>query len=443
MGFFFLLSAVGIFLYWQTINTLHKADYQFLDDEVENVQVLLNAGDKYKTALKQAVIHDPIRSENSIYRYFIRVVDDKSTIIIETPGMHDIFTNNQSTYSGYKKYLWYSKNGISYLLIQKLVHLDSKKMGYIQILLDVSFQHSFINDRKNIFLLLLMAALSSVALGFMIANRGLRSLRVLAQTTENITITSLDQRIDPASWPMELRGVAHAFNKMLTRIQSSFERLHQLSGDLAHELRAPITNLIGESEMALSKSLTIPDYQDVLESHLEECRHLSQLIDNMLFLARAEHPQSVLETKPLVVNDEINNMLDYFQALTDEKHIAMFCDGAAILNANSIMFRRVINNVLSNAIKYTPNGGSISISIQEYNQKVGITITDTGIGIASEHLPRLFDRFYRVQPARDKQTGGHGLGLAIVKSIVNLHKGSIDIASEVNKGTCVTLIFPK
>ncbi len=440
LGVFFLLSTVCIFLYWQTINTLHKADYQFLDDEVENVQILLNARDQYSKSIKQAVMIDPIQSENSMYRYFIRIVDDKAGVISETPGMRNILPAYQLNNTSRKKYRWYSKNDVTYLLVQKSIFINPERKAYIQILLDVSSQHSFINDRKNLLLILLIAAISSIALGFIVANRGLYSLHVLAKTTENISIHSLDQRIDPASWPVELRGVAFAFNQMLARVQTGFDRLHQLSADLAHELRTPVTNLIGESEISLIKPLTIEQYQNVISSNLEELQRLSSLIDAMLYIARTENTRE-LHKETININAEIMAIVDYFHAAAEEKRITIVCNGDAELSVNLMMFRRIINNILSNALKFTNDNGHIAISIISYLDEIFIDISDTGVGIAAEHISKLFNRFYRV-PADANQPKGHGLGLPIVKSIMDMHDGAISVTSEAGKGTCVRLTFP-
>lgn len=441
---FVLLALIAVFLYWQMMNVLHKADYQFLDNQVEDIQELLEANqhNSIDTTLKKVVIEDPLESTNIVYRYFIRVFDQDGHIQLETPGMGDIVSAAQMPYEKEIKYLWYDKNKTHYLLAQHAVAMPDGGFKHVQVMLDVSSQHGFVSDRKRLGLYFLAAVISAILLGIFIANRGLRSLYMLTKMTENITIHSLDQRINPASWPVELRGVALSFNHMLTRINSAIEQLKQFSGDLAHDMRIPITNLIGESELALSREMTNEKYRDVLSSHLEELQRLSRLIDGLLFLARSESPQFSLQLSKLDAAAEIRAMSDYFSAVADEKSIDVIIEGNAYLMADMMMFRRVINNLLSNALKFTPAKGSVRIILQDKNEGVFIDIVDSGVGIEASHLPKLFNRFYRIDASRNQATGGHGLGLPIVKSIVNLHKGTISIESTPGVGTKVSLFFP-
>lgn len=442
---FVLLAFIAVFLYWQMSNVLHKADYQFLDSQVEEIQDLLLANQHVSmdSALKKVIVENPLDSMNANYRYFIRIINHDGRIQLETPGIADIVTNEQVSYEKEIKYFWYDKNKIHYLLVQHAAKMPDGTLKHIQVLLDVSSQHGFVSDQKRLGWYFLAAVISAMLLGFFIANRGLRSLYMLIKMTENITIHSLDRRIDPSSWPVELRGVALSFNHMLTRINAAIEQLKQFSGDLAHDMRIPIANLIGESELALSREMTNEKYRDVLSSHLEELLRLSRLIDSLLFLARSESPQFSLQLSRLDAAAEIRAMSEYFSAVADEKSIDVVIDGHADLLADAMMFRRVINNVLSNALKFTPEKGRVSIILNDQRDGVFIDIVDSGIGIEAPHIPKLFNRFYRIDASRHQATGGHGLGLPIVKSIVNAHKGSITIESTPGVGTKVSLFFPK
>jgi two-component system heavy metal sensor histidine kinase CusS len=267
---------------------------------------------------------------------------------------------------------------------------------------------------------------------------------MLTLAVEKITTTSMHQRISPKFWPKELSALGIAFNQMLDRIETSFLKLKQFSADLAHELRTPISNLMGETEIALSYNQSLEGYRQVMESNLEELHRISHLIENILFLSHAENPQLYLEKKILNVQEEILIVIDFYQAMADEKNIQISQIGKAKLNINSVMFRRMLSNILSNAIKYTDKDNFIHFDIIEKDRNlVQITCRDTGLGIAKEHLPKIFDRFYRVDTARSNYSGGMGLGLSIAKSIVELHQGTISIISELGKGTTVTLVFPR
>ncbi|MCW5583058.1 MAG: heavy metal sensor histidine kinase [Gammaproteobacteria bacterium] len=446
---FVLLTIITLFLYWETVNILYKADYQFLSNEVESLQYILRNKKIDSNVIKQNIVEFPTQISDSIYRYYTRIYNENNQVIIETPGMssilpHEIFLKPSFNRNYKKTHRWYSNHHANYLLVQSPVAFENNKIGTILIALDISYQHMMISDRKFLIIALLASMLCSLLLGFTIAHRGMKSLYVLTDTVKTITATSLHQRIDPKSLPKELNKLGIAFNQMLDRIESSFTRLKQFSSDLAHELRIPINNLVGETEITLSRNHTVDEYQQVLISNLEEFHRISQLIENILFLSRAENPQLEIQKNLLKVDEEIAVVCDYYQAMADEKNISISIEGKADLHVNLIMFRRMISNILSNALKYTPSKGWIRFEISTMkNNNVQIMLRDNGIGIPIEHQPKIFDRFYRVDTARSQHSGGIGLGLAIVKSIVDLHQGQVSIDSEPEIGTTICVILPQ
>lgn len=445
---FFLLTAITSFLYWETRNILYKADYQFLAEEVDTLQYILN--DKFPdlNELKKEVVEIPLEPDGSMYRYYIRVLNENKKLIIETPGINTVLPpinklTSTAELLGKKSYKWYSANGNNYLLIQSPVHFSNKKIGFIQIALDTTYQQSMVSDRKEHIVSLIISTFCALILSFFIAHRATRSLFELTTAAKKISATSLHERLDPASWPVELRELGFAFNQMLERIELSFLRLKQFSADLAHELRTPISNLIGTSEIILAQPHSKEEYRQVIESNLEEMQRLSQIMENILFLSRAENPKFEIEKKILSTRHEIELVCEFYQAMAEEKQINIICEGQADCSAHPVMFKRVISNLLSNALKYSRNNSVIRINIVEAEDNIFITISDSGIGIAPEHLPYIFDRFYRADAARSEHSGGVGLGLAIVKSIVELHQGNIAIESKEAQGTVVSLAFPK
>lgn len=449
LAVFVVLTIIVLILYWTTIHLLYKADYEFLADEVDTIQYILEKNPINEIALKEAVVDAPLSPEGSIYRYFIRILDNKKNLLIETPGTKQVLQNvnnlhKSSEFIEKKRFFWYENNDSKYLLIQAPIMLGKKSsVGFVQIALDITYQHSIIHDRNKLIYALLAGTLFALILGIIIAKRGLRSLYLLTDTVQKITATSLDNRIDPTSWPKELSGLGNAFNQMLDRMETSFSRLKQFSADLSHELRTPITNMIGQTEIALTYEDNVAEYRKAMESNLEELQRMSSLVENILFLAKAENPQLDLQKKLIHAHDEIALICEFYQAIADEKDIKVKIDGQADLHANPIMFRRLISNILSNALKYSPEHREIYFNISEVNDSVQITARDQGDGIAPEHLLKIFDRFYRVDSARAQKTGGIGLGLAIVKSIVDMHHGRIAITSELNSGTTISIHLPK
>lgn len=294
----------------------------------------------------------------------------------------------------------------------------------------------------KVIITLLFSTLGTIVLGNIVARNGLRRIRDLTEAMEKITANSLQQRLDPNDWPKELKYLGNNFNAMLNRIENSFTQLSQFSADIAHELRNPINSLRGMTEVILYSEKSPEAYQQLLESHLEEYSYLSKVIENLLFLARSDHGELTLDKEKLNTRAEINKILEYYQSVIDEKNLNLQFIGNAQINADPLLFKRVISNLLSNAVRYTPNNGDIEIHINSQDTFIEIAIHNSGEGIEAKHLPKIFDRFYCADSARSSQSGGSGLGLAIVKSIMNLHNGSIEIESIKNQNTVVNLTFP-
>lgn len=295
---------------------------------------------------------------------------------------------------------------------------------------------------EKIIVSFLLCALSAIFLGYIIARKGLNRMKAFENKMEEISGDSLHERIALKEWPKELTTLAIKFNSMLDRLQTSFNQLTQFSSDIAHELRTPLNNLRVITELALSKNTCPSEYKKMFEIKMEQYQHLSKLIENLLFLARSNHGEVNLKLEKVDARDQILNLIDYYQAVASEKNITLTCQGHANIFVDTTLFKRVISNLLSNALEHTSQNGNVTITLESAHPWVNIYIEDNGSGIAETHLNKLFDRFYRVDQARSSGSGSLGLGLAIVKSIVDLHKGKINVKSTVNLGTTVTLQLP-
>lgn len=275
-----------------------------------------------------------------------------------------------------------------------------------------------------------VAALLSGFLGWVVARRGLAPLRRIARRASDITASKLDQRLETAEIPVELAEVAGTLNAMLARLKESFDRLSGFSSDIAHELRTPLSNLLTQTQVMLSRERSVAEYQDVLASNAEELERLSRTIADMLFLAKADNNllTPTRETVDLAV--EVAGLLAFYEALADEKRLEVSLWGHAEIAGDRLMLRRAVGNLLSNAIRHTPPEGRIAIFLDASEQAVGIRVENTGEDIPPEHLPRLFDRFYRADPSRHQFGEGAGLGLAIVRSIALAHGGAVGASSQ-------------
>jgi two-component system heavy metal sensor histidine kinase CusS len=297
--------------------------------------------------------------------------------------------------------------------------------------------------QRGSFVALLLGTLFSAGLGGVVARRGMKPLRDIAVTAERITANQLNERIDPVCQPEELAALATALNRMLGRLEDAFVRMSQFAEDVAHELRTPIHNMMGEAEVALSAERKPEEYRSILESSLEEFERLSRMISEMLFLTRVENPQQQIERKRLDARREIEAVTEFFDALTESRGVAVIAKGRGNIDADPLLFRRAMTNLLSNALRHTPSGGQIVLSVEPANDSaVVVKVTDSGCGIQPEHLPRICDRRYFANRTNAQLSEQTGLGLSIVKSIVELHGGSIAIDSVLGKGTTVLMRFP-
>jgi two-component system heavy metal sensor histidine kinase CusS len=286
---------------------------------------------------------------------------------------------------------------------------------------------------------LVLGIAASALIARTVTKRGLQPLSALADSLKQIGPNRLHERLGAGSWPRELQPVARAFDEMLDRLEDSFTRLSQFSADLAHELRTPIGNLRGEAEVALTRLRSPDEYREVIESSVAECERLSGIIDNLLFLARAEAAEGHIARTRFDGRAAIEKIAAYYEAISEDRNIAITCTGGGEIDADPVLFSRALTNLVDNALRFTPDGGKVALAVSVSDSAAEISVSDTGSGIAAEHVPRVFDRFYRADSSRSSM--GTGLGLALVKSIADLHGGTATVQSELGRGTVVTLVL--
>lgn len=277
-----------------------------------------------------------------------------------------------------------------------------------------------------------LAALAGAGLGVVVARRGLAPLQKISAVAASVSAQRLSQRLDAERLPRELQGLAEELNGMLARLDDAFRRLNEFSSDLAHELRTPIANLTTQTEVALTRERPSDEYRDILASNLEEFGRLSRMIGDMLFLARAEHGLLVINRQPVALDDLVDDLLSFYDALAESRGLRLQREGATALTleGDPLMLRRALSNLLSNALRHAAAGSAVTIELAQRRAAVDIAVINSGDDIAPEHLPRLFDRFYRADASRQRTAGdGAGLGLGIVKSIADAHGGRVSASS--------------
>ncbi len=276
----------------------------------------------------------------------------------------------------------------------------------------------------------LLACAVAVLAAWLAVRWGHAPLRRISSTVRGITSENLHVRLDAADVPTELGPLVRSFNEMLDQLQTSFTRLSHFSADIAHELRTPITNLTTQTQVALSKARDPDAYREVLYSNLEEFEHMGKMIGDMLYLAQADHRLAEPEKSAVDLATEARGLFDFFEALAEEAGIALVLEGESLpVRGNRLMLRRMMSNLISNAVRYTPRGNVLTVRLTDLPDAVEFVVENPGVEIAAIHLPKLFDRFYRVDPARQHKGEGAGLGLAIVKAIVEMHGGTVQACS--------------
>ncbi|ARU31109.1 hypothetical protein CAP31_05050 [Sulfuriferula sp. AH1] len=321
--------------------------------------------------------------------------------------------------------------------------LDGHPRFSVDIALETDEHRHFLDHFHSLLVTALVFGMTTAAaLGWFIAKRGLLPVRDMAAVARNISVSHLGERLRPESVPLELRDLAIAFNGMLSRLEDSFHRLTDFSSDIAHELRTPINNLMIQSQVALSQARNIEQYQEVIASNLEEFDRLARMIADMLFLAKADNGLMVAGRERVDLGTEIERLAEFFGPFAEDKGVTVVTTGTGSVTGDRIMLQRALANLLSNAITHTSPGGKVHIRlIKETALLQRIEVENHGKAIPAGQLERIFDRFYRLDPARGAALDGAGLGLAITKSIVEAHKGCIGVSSD-NNSTIFTITLP-
>ena len=296
--------------------------------------------------------------------------------------------------------------------------------------LDIAHHRAFMTAfERSLWLAIVLAIGLSGLLGWLAARGGLAPLRRMAAVASGVSAHSLHDRIELADLPVELHDLAGEFNGMMSRLEAAFHRLSDFSSDIAHELRTPISNLMTQTQVALTRARSADEYRDILHSNLEEFDRLARMIGDMLFLAKADNGLLPRPAETVALEAEAQALAEFYDAVAEEQGVRLVIAGAASVTGDRLMLRRALANLVSNALRHTAVGGSVTIAIEREGDTVRVAVSNPGTPIPPEHLPRLFERFHRVDPARARHGEGAGLGLAITRSIVEAHGGRVGVAS--------------
>ncbi|ALS99438.1 histidine kinase [Lacimicrobium alkaliphilum] len=421
---------------------LDAVERHFTEQDADELTVMNRAiKQSALQALTQAQL--PIALSNAVsghHGVYFQVWNNNNQLIYSTPGadfgpvqaslspIRQIHSDNLQT--------WES-NGNTYRgSVTQFTSLD--KEYKIVAAIDIGFHLQFLQGfRRSLWLIMMLTGAATLLATWLGVHQGHAPLRSLSQSMRDIQADRLHIRLNPATLPKELQELTSSFNQMIGRLEESFTRLSHFSADIAHELRTPLTNLITQTQVALGKARTLKEYRELLYSNLEEQERLAKMVNDMLWLAKSDHGLIRPVQVSLDLAVEIKELFEFFEALAEEKQITLRQTGhAPAIMGDREMLRRAISNLMSNAIRYTPAGKWIEVRLDSPTENtITLSITNPGPGISEKHLPRLFDRFYRADPSRTRQSEGVGLGLAIVRSIAEAHQGQVDAISDQNQTT--------
>ncbi len=449
-AFLLILTSTG-FLYWALATNLDQEDRRTLGNTVADLRLLLRASPDLR--LPEADAPGARHTFRQPQEILVRIVDAKGSTLIETPSMSQqlpasVFPSSSEVAPGAEiSSEVVSGSGRLFQTLSATVATDiaSADRRVMQVAMDRADEDVLlVHYRERMWLALAASVVLCAVAGYAIARVGLRPIKRIVGTARRIRSATLHERINSAGLPSELQSLAETFNGMLDRLEDSFAQVSQFSADVAHELRTPINNLVGEIEVTLGKPRSAEEYRETLGSALEECARIGRVIQSLLFLARAEAVHASPHHESIDVRRELEAIREFYEATASEAGVELvLAPGPDIRTGfDRTLFQQAVGNLVANSLGHTSRGGAIEMRADGGRGRLRVEVQDTGRGIPPEHLPHVFDRFYRADKARTGTVGNGGLGLAVVRSIAKMHGGTVAIESQVGLGTCATLEAP-
>lgn len=430
-----LLGSIGFYLYQSLQREIAWRDDQALLGRLERMQALIN----------DSVSVEQLRNRPKLYENMLGnrdnllwILDDTGQVLIE---INPVSMRLPTLPAAAQAQLGDGDSSVPVRLAWEHVTQGGRGLTLIAGKLLSEREQMLAAYRLKLWLALSVGALLAFVLGGWVSRRGLQPVRRLAQRAAAIDVQHLHLRLDEFNELSELQVLSHALNQMLARLEDGFAQLSRFSEDLAHEMRTPLSNLMGHTQQSLRHSRSIEDYQNLLVSNQEEYERLARMIDSMLFLARTEQPQASVQDELINLHELVEQLCEYFEGVAQERDVTLINQAHGELRADPALIRRALANLVANALRYGSPAAEVIIRSVVREGGVEVSVHNQGPPIAAEHLPRLFERFYRCDPSRNQPDDSGGLGLAIVHSIMQLHGGRVTVDSS-SSGTSFRLEFP-
>ena len=427
-----LSGAIGLFLYQSLQREVTWRDDQALLGRLQRMQALIHDSESIEALQARPQLYENMLGNRDNVLWMVddagRLLIDVNPLAMPVPALPPAPSGRlgDSPLNGSLRVAWIDVPGADRplrLIAGKLTDERTQMLGAY---------------RMKLWIALSVGAVLAFVLGWLVSLRGLRPVRELASRAAAIDARHLHLRLREFEQVSELRALGRAFNQMLARLEQGFAQLSRFSEDLAHEMRTPLSNLMGQTQQALGRDRSVEEYQELLVSNQEEYERLARMIDSMLFLARSEHPDVSINRETVDLQALVEQLTEYFEGMAQERGIELLnrCTGTAC--ADSQLLRRALANLIANALRHANPDSVVTIASATGAGRCTISVHNHGEPIAAHHLPHLFERFYRCDPSRHQTGDSGGLGLAIVRSIMHAHAGQVTVLSD-ESGTTFTL----
>ncbi|MCF6150634.1 MAG: heavy metal sensor histidine kinase [Candidatus Kuenenia sp.] len=444
-----ILVVSGLYFYYRLQHVLNKEIMDILLDESEDIlqhfpEINLNL-DSLKTEIEKET------SSGKFFKITALLYDtEKKSIITSVNSLGFPLKISEKTMNN-------AKNGIetfetikredsdyNYLLLTRPVFQNNTPKYLLQMATSLKpIYKTLENFRDNILLIMPGIAVFTIIGGWFIAKKSLAPVGYITNATKTITALNLHTRLKPTYTGDELEELTNTINLMLDRLEDSFKKIIQFTSDVSHELRTPLASLKAGTEVILTKPRTAEEYRELLENNLIEHEKIINMVNDLLVLLKTDAAKQ--DFKIINLGKMLHELYNSFKLITETKKIdcsVVKMEDIVVYGDQKLLYR-LFSNLLDNAIKYTPSGGNIYISLKDSGNEALVSIKDTGIGISENDQDKIFDRFFRVDASRSRETGGVGLGLSICKNIVDLHKGKIKVKSTPRRGSTFSVTLPK
>ncbi|CAB3809190.1 Sensor protein CzcS [Paraburkholderia ultramafica] len=437
-----VFALVSGFLYHSLAQELQRRDDSEIAEKLdEYLQQAHNFGSTQALLRNSAGFHEDLKSHPAVH---LSILDGRGDILVQrsNTAMHELKSVGPGSPYQHVAYSCHpAAIGSSRCIFADETLPSGEEIRILLAHVGAARQSILGTYQEDVWLAVAFGTILMGTLGYAIARRGLSPVKTIGRQTASIEAHRLNERLDMSAGPTELQEIALSVNRMLDRLENAFSRLAQFSSDLAHDIRTPLATIISSSQVTLSRARTTEEYEILIESNIEECERLQRMVQNMLFLARSDNSEQHLKISEVDCRSELARLTSYFQVIAEGAGVSFVIDGNVQIFVDPTMFRRAVSNLISNALDHAVTGSVIELRAYQSHEYTTVEVTNKGQPIPQEHIDKIFDRFYRIDSSRHGSAKNTGLGLAIVKSIMELHRGKVDVVSG-GDSTTFSLYFP-